>query len=203
MSEKVTITQAILVEGKYDKIKLSSLADALILTTNGFQIYKHPEERALLRRIAENRGLILLTDSDRAGFQLRGYIAGFIPKKHLYHAYIPDVFGKEKRKAAPSKEGKLGVEGVPPEILLQALQAALPQQAGDPLQSRRFATKQTLYRNGLLGKPNAAALRKSLLHKLNLPQRLSTNQLADILNAAVSQEDFQAALQAVRNESAE
>ena len=115
----ISIKEAILVEGKYDKIKLSSLVDAIIVETNGFSVYQDAEKKAYIRKLAAERRLIVLTDSDNAGRQIRGYISSFIPAEQLRHAYIPDIYGKEKRKAAPSKEGKLGVEGVPAEVLLQ------------------------------------------------------------------------------------
>ena len=120
----VKIREAILVEGRYDKIKLSSLVDAVIVETNGFSIYKDAQKRAFIKKLAAERGVVILTDSDNAGRQIRSYVAAWLPAEQVRHAYIPDLYGKEKRKAAPSKEGKLGVEGVPAEVLLQALRDA-------------------------------------------------------------------------------
>ena len=121
---RLKIQEAVIVEGKYDKIKLSSLIDGLIIETNGFQIFKDPEQMAMIRRLAETRGILVLTDSDGAGFVIRNYLAGAIPAEQIKHAYVPDIFGKEKRKEKPSREGKLGVEGVPAQTILEALRRA-------------------------------------------------------------------------------
>ena len=121
----IQIREAVIVEGKYDKIKLSSIIDGLILETHGFQIFKDQEQMALLRKLAATRGLLVLTDSDGAGFVIRNYLRGCIPKEQIRHAYIPDLFGKEKRKKSPSKEGKLGVEGVPASVIREALEKAV------------------------------------------------------------------------------
>lgn len=167
----ISVHEAILVEGKYDKIKLSSLIDATIVETNGFSIYRDAEKRAFIRRLAAERGLIVLTDSDNAGRQLRHYIASFIPQEQLRHAYIPDIYGKEKRKPAPSKEGKLGVEGVPSELLLQALRdaGALTEVPA----SRPRLTAADLMTLGLTGQAGSAELRRRLFRTLNLPENLS------------------------------
>lgn len=167
----ISVHEAILVEGKYDKIKLSSLIDATIVETNGFSIYRDAEKRAFIRRLAAERGLIVLTDSDNAGRQLRHYIASFIPQEQLRHAYIPDIYGKEKRKPAPSKEGKLGVEGVPSEVLLQALRdaGALTEVPA----SRSRLTAADLMTLGLTGQAGSAELRHRLFRALKLPENLS------------------------------
>lgn len=167
----ISVHEAILVEGKYDKIKLSSLIDATIVETNGFSIYRDAEKRAFIRRLAAERGLIVLTDSDNAGRQLRHYIASFIPQEQLRHAYIPDIYGKEKRKPAPSKEGKLGVEGVPSEVLLQALRDAST--LTEVPASRPRLTAADLMTLGLTGQAGSAELRRRLFRALKLPENLS------------------------------
>lgn len=170
------IKEAILVEGKYDKIKLSSLVDAVIIETNGFSVYKYGEKREYLKKLAAERGLVILTDSDNAGRQIRNYVASFIPQEQLRHAYIPDIYGKEKRKAVPSKEGKLGVEGVPASVLLQALKDA--RVTADAAPSRKITlTAADCMELGLTGCPNSSSLRKRLLKTLALPENLTLKML--------------------------
>ena len=182
------LRQAIVVEGRYDKNTLSQIVDAEIIETGGFGIMKDKALLALLRRIAEARGLIILTDSDGAGFVIRNYLKGALPKDKVAHAYIPDVRGKEKRKKAPGKEGKLGVEGMKPEILLRALSEAGAQFEDTP--QRDPITKYDLYELGLSGKPDSAAKRRALMQALELPEHLSTNALLDVLNLLYSKEEF-------------
>lgn len=179
--------QAVVVEGRYDKNTLSQLVDAEIIETRGFGVMKDKALLDLLRRIAEKRGLIILTDSDGAGFVIRNYLKGALPKEHVAHAYIPDVYGKEHRKAAPGKEGKLGVEGMKPEVLLQALK-----QAGACFEEKNAAdrlTKYDLYVLGLTGKSDSSKKRQDLMKKLSLPEHLSTNALLDVLNILYSREE--------------
>lgn len=172
----ISINEAIVVEGKYDKIKLSSLVDAIIVESNGFSVYRDEEKKAYIRKLAAERGLIILTDSDNAGKQIRGYISSLIPAEQLRHAYIPDIYGKEKRKAAPSKEGKLGVEGVPAEVLLQALRDA-GISASETTARRTLLTTADCMELGLTGCPNSSALRKKVLKALELPENLSLKML--------------------------
>ena len=184
------IQEAIVVEGRYDKAAVAAVADTLILETAGFGVFKDAERLALLRRLAEQRGLIVLTDSDGAGFVIRSYLKGAIPRGQVKHAYIPDVTGKERRKRAPGKEGKLGVEGMPPEVLLEALRRAgatlddVSQDAGGRI------TKADLYALGLSGRPDSAQRRKELLQRLELPEKLSPNAMLDVLNVIVSKEEL-------------
>lgn len=181
----VKIREAIVVEGRYDKNTLSQLVDTVILETTGFSIFKNQEKLALLRRIAQARGLIILTDGDGAGFLIRNYLKGALPPDQVKHAYIPDIMGKEKRKRRPGAEGKLGVEGMRPQVLEAALRRAgatfleekVPQLVHPPL------TKADLYAMGLTGGAHSAAKRKYLLAKLDLPAHLSTNALLPILGA--------------------
>ena len=185
---RVPIREAIIVEGIYDKIKLEQLVDAVILPTNGFAIFQDKERMNTIRQLAEKRGIILLTDSDRAGFRIRSYIQSCIPKEQVRHAYIPEIPGRERRKITPGKEGLLGVEGVPDEILLQALQNAGYQAAGE--KNGRLVTKQGLYRDGLTGKQDSSLLRSRLLKELGLPSRLSTNAMLNMLNALFGYEEY-------------
>ena len=190
------IREAIVVEGRYDKNTLSQLVDGVILETNGFGIFKDKEKLALLRRIAEKRGLILLTDSDGAGFVIRNYLKGAIPPEQVKQAYIPDLFGKEKRKRKPGKEGKLGVEGMSPAVLEAALRQAGATILGE--EERRQApalTKADLYACGLSGGEGSKERRKSLLRRLGLPEHLSPNAMLPVLSALYSREDLLKALE--------
>lgn len=189
------IKEAIVVEGRYDKNTLSQIVDAPILETSGFGIFRDKEQMSLLRRVAERRGLIVFTDSDGAGFVIRNHIKSAIPGKFLKHAYIPDIYGKEKRKAAPGKEGKLGVEGLPPEILLDALRRAGATIEGEDSPGNKGITKQDLMERGLSGGDNAGAKRKQLLKKLGLPERMSANAMLQALNLLCSLEELDALLE--------
>lgn len=186
------IREAIVVEGRYDKNTLSQVVDTLILETSGFGIFKDPEQMALLRRAAEKRGLIVLTDSDGAGFVIRNRIKGAIPQQYVKHAYIPDVYGKEKRKKRGGKEGKLGVEGMPPQVLEQVLRRAgatfLEEQAPEE-ESAPPLTKADLFAAGLTGGPDSAAKRLALLKELSLPEHMSANALLAVLNGCYSRQE--------------
>ena len=189
------IREAIVVEGRYDKNTLSQIVDAPILETSGFGIFKDKEQMSLLRRIAERRGLIVFTDSDGAGFVIRNHIKSAIPGKDLKHAYIPDVYGKEKRKSTPGKEGKLGVEGLSPEILLDSLRRAGATIEGENSPGNKGITKQDLMARGLSGGANASEKRLALLKKLGLPQRMSANAMLQALNLLCSLEELDAILE--------
>ena len=189
------IREAIVVEGRYDKNTLSQIVDAPILETSGFGIFKDKEQMSLLRRVAERRGLIVFTDSDGAGFVIRNHIKSAIPGKYLKHAYIPDVYGKEKRKAAPGKEGKLGVEGLSPHILIDSLRRAGATIEGENSPGNKGITKQDLMALGLSGGANAGAKRQLLLKKLGLPERMSTNAMLQALNLLCSLEELDAILE--------
>lgn len=178
----VKIKEAIVVEGRYDKNTLSQILDAPIFETSGFGIFKDKQQMALLRRVAETRGLIVFTDSDGAGFLIRNHIKSTIPGKYLKHAYIPDIYGKEKRKATPGKEGKLGVEGMTGEVILESLRRAGATIDGDACPQVHQITKQDLMELGLSGGPDASAKRLKLLKKTNLPERMSPNAMLQALN---------------------
>ena len=187
----VKIKEAILVEGRYDKNTLSQIVDAPILETSGFGIFKDKKQMALLRKVAQTRGLIVFTDSDGAGFVIRNHIKSAIPGKFLKHAYIPDISGKEKRKAAPGKEGKLGVEGMPKELLLEALRRSGATIEGEDAPQTRQITKQDMMALGLSGSPDAAEKRLMLLKRLNLPEHMSANALLQALNLLLSLEELE------------
>ena len=182
------IKEAIVVEGRYDKNTLSQVVDTLILETAGFGIFKNPEQMELLRRAAQKRGLVVLTDSDGAGFVIRNRIRGTIPETMIKHAYIPDIYGKEKRKRQPGKEGKLGVEGMPPKVLEQVLRragATFVEEDGKNTE-KASVTKADLFAAGLTGGADSGAKRKQLLKKLELPEHMSTNALLAVLNGCYS-----------------
>ena len=187
----VRIKEAIVVEGRYDKNTLCQIVDAPILETAGFGIFKDKQQMALLRRVAEKRGLIVFTDSDGAGFVIRNHIKSAIPAKYLKHAYIPDIPGKEKRKSTPGKEGKLGVEGMTKEVILEALRKAGATIEGEDAPQCRGITKQDLMTLGLSGGPDAGAKRLALLKKLNLPEHMSANAMLQALNLLYSLEELE------------
>lgn len=188
----VRIREAIVVEGKYDQNTLRQIVDTAVIPTHGFGVMKDRELLAFLRTVAEKRGLILLTDSDGAGFVIRNFLKGALPKEQVRHAYIPDIAGKERRKKAPGKEGKLGVEGMEPAVLLEALRRAgatfldeaAEAPAGTPI------TKADLYEWGLSGGPDSREKRLALLKTLNLPSHMSANALLEALNLLYTKETF-------------
>ena len=186
----VKIREAILVEGRYDKNTLSQIVDATILETGGFGIFKDKKQMALLRQVAEKRGLIVFTDSDGAGFVIRNHVKSAIPGKYLKHAYIPDVYGKERRKAAPGKEGKLGVEGMTREVILDALRKAGATFEGEATSASSGISKQDLMELGLSGGTDASAKRLALLKKLNLPEHMSANAMLQALNLLYTKEEL-------------
>lgn len=195
------IREAIVVEGRYDKNTLSQIVDAPILETSGFGIFKDKQQMVLLRRIAEKRGLIVFTDSDGAGFVIRNHLKSALPAKYLKHAYIPDVPGKERRKSRPGREGKLGVEGMSPEIVLDALKKAGATIEGEDSPKTQGITKQDMMELGLSGTPDAGTKRLALLKKLDLPERMSANALLQALNLICSLEDLQKLLEQTERES--
>ena len=188
------IREAIVVEGRYDKNALSQVVDTVLLETSGFGIFKNDELMALLRRLAETRGIVVLTDSDGAGFLIRSRIRSCLPKAGVKHAYIPDIQGKERRKRAPGKEGLLGVEGMSPQVLLEALRRAgatfLGEGTAAAAQERPPITKADLFALGLSGGADASARRAALLQRLDLPAHMSANALLPVLNALYDRESF-------------
>ena len=181
--------RAIVVEGKYDKIKLGGLIDGVILCTGGFRIYKDKEMQQMLRALAKKQGLAVLTDSDAAGFQIRSFLRSICGKENIVDVYIPDLYGKERRKQHPSREGKLGVEGIPEAVLVEALEKAgigvrEVQERADPI------TKLDLYELGLSGGAQSAVRRAKLMKRLELPEHLSANALVTVLASLYSREEL-------------
>ena len=194
----IRVKEAIVVEGKYDKIKLSSLVEGVIIETKGFGIFQDREKLAYLRALAKKRGLIVLTDSDGAGFLIRGKLSSSIPPEQIKHAYIPDVYGKERRKRRPGREGKLGVEGMSPQVLLEALRragATLEGEERQPQRGKEPITKVDLYALGLTGQPDSGAKRQELLQKLELPEHMTANGLLEVLNLLYTREKFLAMME--------
>ena len=186
------IKEAIVVEGRYDKNTLSQIVDATVFETNGFGIFKDKQKMDLLRRVAEKKGLIVFTDSDGAGFVIRNRIKSCIPAQHLKHAYIPDIYGKERRKTAPGKEGTIGVEGMTREVIYDALRRSGATVEGENVTPAAAITKQDMMELGLSGGKNAAAKRQALLKKLNLPEHMSANALLQALNVLYSLDELTA-----------
>ncbi len=186
----IKLDRPVIVEGKYDIIKLSNIIDTLIIKTDGFGIFKDKEKQKLLRRLAGEKGIIVLTDSDSAGFLIRNFISSSVPADKITHVYIPDLYGKEKRKTEASKEGKLGVEGTPEAIIIEALEKAGVTCSESENAQRRLITNIDLYEWGLMGKENSKEKRTKLLKSLALPERMSTSSLIKILNTFVTFDEF-------------
>lgn len=193
----IKLKQAVIVEGKYDKIKLSSILDAVIITTDGFGIFKNKEKTELIRTLAESCGIIILTDSDTAGFKIRNHLKGCIKNGRVINVYAPQICGKEKRKDKPSAEGFLGVEGISPEILEKALSdAGITADKTDAVNT--FLDKSRMMDDGLIGKENSANIRRELLKALGLPPLLSTSSMLEIINTLYSEQDYSDGLDKVR-----
>lgn len=194
----IKIRQAVVVEGKYDKIKLSGIIDAPIIQTDGFGIFKDKELQKMIRTLAERQGIIVLTDSDSAGFKIRSFIGSTVDNGKIINAYIPDIFGKEKRKTAYSKEKKLGVEGIPIEELKKALEkCSIPFEETNN-EPREKITKLNLYEDGFFGRDDSKMKRKELLIKLNLPERMSSNALVEMINAFMSADEYKKAAEEIK-----
>ena len=191
------IKQAIVVEGKYDKIKLSSITDAVIIVTNGFSLFKDKEKQALIRFYAEKTGIIILTDSDSAGFKIRNLIKNIAKDGNIINVYVPEIFGKEKRKADFSKEGKLGVEGIDKEIIINALEKAGVFCENEVV--REKITNLDFYEDGLSGGPDSSNLRKKLLKYMDLPQLLSSKALLEIVNTMYSKDEYKEIITKIRS----
>lgn len=193
----ITLDMPVIVEGKYDKIKLSSFLDAVIIETDGFRIFSDNEKKALIRYLAQTKGIIVLTDSDAAGFRIRNYIRNIAADGRVINVYIPDVFGKEKRKPEPSKEGKLGVEGLSPAVLMKALeQAGVTTHTEKPTNARPVTTAD-LFADGFTGSENAKENKYRLLRELGLPARLSNAQLLQLINTFMTYDDYKKAAEAI------
>ncbi len=182
--------KAIIVEGRYDKARLSGIIDALIITTDGFGIFNSKEKQILIKKIARERGILILTDSDAAGFKIRNFLKNIVPENTVTHAYIPDIYGKEKRKEAPSKEGKLGVEGIDNSLLEKALLDSGLFSEKTHNADKREITNSDLYEAGLTGGENSAEKRRQLLHFVGLPARLTGKNLLSVLNTFMTYDEF-------------
>ena len=191
----IKIREAIVVEGRYDKNTLSQIVNAPILETSGFGIFKNKQQLAFLRRVAQERGLIVFTDSDGAGFVIRNHLKSAIEPQYLKHAYIPDIYGKERRKSAPAKEGKLGVEGMTPEVIVDALRKAGATIEGEDAPVTQQITKQDLVELGLSGGKDSSQKRLALLKKLELPEHMSANAMLQALNLLYNLEELKQMLQ--------
>lgn len=192
----IHLSQAVIVEGKYDKIKLESVVDALIITTEGFSIFKDNEKKELIKALAKSVGIIILTDSDSAGFKIRNYIKNFVKDGKIYNVYVPDIFGKEKRKASPSKEGKLGVEGISPEIISDAIKAVGIE--AQEAERTEIITRITLFDDGFIGQANSEQKRRKLLHELKLPEAMSVNSLLEVINRLFTVSEYKAVVKNIK-----
>lgn len=193
----IKIKQAVIVEGKYDKIKVSNILDTLIIETDGFGIFKDKNKQKLIRRLAETRGILILTDSDSAGFTIRSFLNGIVPQEQLVNVYIPDIFGKEKRKSEPSKEGKLGVEGVKSDVIIDALKkAGVEFDVGTEKQINTHpVTKTDFFLDGLSGGKGSAEKRARFLKQLDLPEHLSSNSMLKLINSFMDFDDYKREIQ--------
>lgn len=185
----LSVSQAVIVEGKYDKIRLSSVLDGVIICTDGFGIFTDKDKMRIIRHYADSVGIIILTDSDAAGFKIRSYLKGSVRADRIINVYIPDIFGKERRKALPSKEGKLGVEGMDEKTLYDAF-AKAGITPGSTSRPAKGIDKLTLYELGLTGAPDAVSRRRRVLEHLGLPGRMTPNSMTDILNTMISPEEL-------------
>ena len=187
------LKEVIVVEGRYDKNTLSQVVDAVIIPVNGFSIFKDKEKLALLRHVGQERGLIVLTDSDGAGFMIRNHLRGLLPKEQVKHAYIPDIYGKERRKRTAGKEGKLGVEGMRPDTLLTALEkcgATFEDVLEPSAEKKQPVTKADLFALGLSGGSDSVQRRKMLLKHLDLPEHMTANALLETINILFDRHEF-------------
>lgn len=190
MSRLIKLNQAVIVEGKYDKIKLSNIIDATIITTNGFSVFKDSKKRDLIRLFANTTGIIVITDSDSAGNVIRSHLKQICPEGSITNVYVPQLLGKEKRKSKPSKEGFLGVEGLSEQVIIDALNRSGVNEFSDYKASNKKITKSDLFILGLSGGANSSNLRESLSDFLNLPKGITTNAFLDCVNTIYEYDEF-------------
>lgn len=189
--EKLTLKEAVIVEGKYDKIQLQNVIESPIITINGFRVFNDKEAQSLIRRVADTRGILIMTDVDSAGFVLRNFLKGIVPSSQIKHCYIPTVFGKEKRKSESSKEGKIGVEGIDRQSLVNAILNSGATIVGHKArENTREISKMDFYECGLCGKDNSKLLREQLLRHLGLPSYMSTNAMISAMNCLYTIDEF-------------
>lgn len=199
MSAVIRIKEAVIVEGKYDKIKLSGILDTIIIETDGFAIFKDKEKQQLIRFLAEKRGIVILTDSDGAGFKIRSFIKGITKSESIKNAYIPDVYGKEKRKTEFSKEGKIGVEGMDVQIITEALKKAGVIYSENEKKAGREITHTDFFEDGISGGENSSIIRKALAKELCLPEKISSSSLLKIINSYMTYEEYKQVVEKLYN----
>ena len=195
----IKIKEAVIVEGKYDKIKLSGIIDTVIIETDGFAVFKDKEKQKLIRFLAEKRGIIIMTDSDSAGFKIRNFINGITKSENIKNVYIPDIYGKEKRKTEESKEGKLGVEGMKTEVIMSALQKAGVICSENDKKESREITHTDFFEDGISGGENSREIRKALAKQLQLPERISASSLLKIINTYMTYDEYKETVEIVKN----
>lgn len=199
MKAVIKINEAVIVEGKYDKIKLSGILDTIIIETDGFAIFKDKEKQKMIRFLAEKRGLVILTDSDSAGFKIRSFIKGITKCENVKNVYIPDVYGKEKRKTEFSKEGKLGVEGMKAQVIIDGLKKAGVICDEDDKKTSREITHTDFFEDGISGGENSSRTRKALARELELPERISSSSLLKIINSYMTYEEYKNSIEKINN----
>ncbi len=199
----VKISEVIIVEGKYDKNTLSQIVDATIVETGGFGVFNDKERLALMRKLADKRGIIIFTDGDGAGFIIRNFLKGAIAKDKIKHAFVPDIYGKEKRKNSPSKEGKLGLEGMKPEIILDALKKSGATIEGDESYQRNELTTADYFALGLSGGNNSDALRSAVKNKMGLPEKMSSKALFQALSILTTKDELMSIVSALKEHSSD
>ena len=195
----IKINEAVIVEGKYDKIKLSGILDTIIIETDGFAIFKDKEKQKMIRFLAEKRGLVILTDSDSAGFKIRSFIKGITKCENVKNVYIPDVYGKEKRKTEFSREGKLGVEGMKAQVIIDGLKKAGVICDEDDKKTSREITHTDFFEDGISGGENSSRTRKALARELELPERISSSSLLKIINSYMTYEEYKNIIEKINN----
>lgn len=195
----IKINEAVIVEGKYDKIKLSGILDTIIIETDGFAIFKDKEKQKMIRFLAEKRGLVILTDSDSAGFKIRSFIKGITKCENVKNVYIPDVYGKEKRKTEFSKEGKLGVEGMKAQVIIDGLKKAGVICDENDKKTSREITHTDFFEDGISGGENSSRTRKALARELELPERISSSSLLKIINSYMTYEEYKNLIEKINN----
>ena len=191
MTEKISLREAIIVEGRYDKMRLSEFIASPVIETGGFRVFKDKEKQNLIRQIAEKRGILIMTDVDSAGFVIRNFLRGIVPEDRIKHAYIPTVEGKERRKPQPSKEGTLGVEGIDREALIEAIRKSGAHIVGEEAHDRGEITKSDFYDYGLTGREDSAKRREAILSDLGLPKYLTANAMISAINCLFGKQEFE------------
>lgn len=194
----IKIKEAVIVEGKYDKIRLSGILDTVIIETDGFGVFNDKEKQRLIRFLAEKRGIVIMTDSDSAGFKIRSFIKGITNAENIKNVYIPDVYGKEKRKTEMSSEGKIGVEGMETRVLLEALGKAGVLCSENEKPGGREITYTDFFEDGITGRENSGEMRKKLARRLNLPEKISSSALLKIINSYMTYDEYKAETEAVK-----